>query len=369
MGRGTACRGTAESKRPVIRAARIEWRAAGIPFRLGTSPAPVITSIHFQDFRVIENADLPLGPFNLLLGPNGSGKTTAVNAVLALGDVAAARRVGRVPLVQPDLAGATADFHFGGDFEGARAVVRFDSTGHPATTFTERPGSTGAPLVEWLGRGVHGYVLDPAALARPVVRDTPPVLGPDGAGLAAVLASLRRADGRRWAELVGEFRRMLPDYADVVAGQTVEGLVAFSVTDVRGRNFPARNLSQGTLVVLALLALVFDAERPTILCLEEIERGIHPRLLRDVRDLLYRMSFPQDSGDASPAVQVITTTHSPYILDLFADTPEDVILATRRGEAEGASFKRLCDVPEVGEMVREGRLGDLWYSGIFGGTP
>ncbi|MBE2214499.1 MAG: AAA family ATPase, partial [Opitutaceae bacterium] len=68
----------------------------------------MITSIHFQDFRVIERADLPLGPFNLLLGPNGSGKTTAVNAVLALGDVAAARRVGRVPLVQPDLAGATA---------------------------------------------------------------------------------------------------------------------------------------------------------------------------------------------------------------------------------------------------------------------
>ena len=331
--------------------------------------APVITSIHFQEFRVIEKAELPLGPFNLLLGPNGSGKTTAVNAVLALGDVAAAQRVGRMPLVQPDLAGATADFHFGGPLEGARAVMMFDASGHPTTAFAEAAGSSGAPLVDWLGRGVRGYVLDPAALARPVVRDTAPLLGPDGAGLAAVLASLRRGDGKRWAELVAEFRRMLPDYADVIAGQTVEGLVAFSVADVRGRNLPARNLSQGTLVVLALLALVFAPERPPILCLEEIERGIHPRLLRDVRDLLYRMSFPEDCGDPLPPVQVITTTHSPYILDLFADTPEDVILATRQGEAEGASFKRLCDMPEVGELMREGRLGDLWYSGIFGGTP
>ena len=75
------------------------------------------------------------------------------------------------------------------------------------------------------------------------------------------------------------------------------------------------------------------------------------------------------SGDTAPAVQVITTTHSPYMLDLFADTPEDVILATRSGELEGASFKRLSEVPEVGELMREGRLGDLWYSGIFGGNP
>ncbi|MBE2215210.1 MAG: ATP-binding protein [Opitutaceae bacterium] len=212
-------------------------------------------------------------------------------------------------------------------------------------------------------------MLDPGALARPVVRDTAPVLGPDGAGLAAALAALRRGDATRWSALLAEFRRMLPDYADIIAGQTVEGLMAFSVADVRGRNLPARNLSQGTLVILAILALVFAPERPTVLCLEEIERGIHPRLLRDVRDLLYRLSFPEDCGDTAPAVQVITTTHSPYILDLFADTPEDVILATRAGGTEGASFKRLSDVPEVGELMREGRLGDLWYSGIFGGNP
>ncbi len=329
----------------------------------------MITSIHFQDFRVIEKADLQLGPFNLLLGPNGSGKTTAVNAVLALGDIAAARRIGREPLVQPDLAGATAEFRCGGALDGARAVVTFDASGHPSATFTGSPVGMGASLTTWLEAGVRGYVLDPSALARSAVRDAPAVLGPDGAGLAAVLGSMRRGDGRRWGELVAEFRRMLPDLADIIAGPTVDGVVAFSVTDVRGRNLPARNLSQGTLVILALLALVFAPERPAVLCLEEIERGIHPRLLRDVRDLLYRMSFPEDCGDTAPAVQVITTTHSPYILDLFADTPEEVILATRRGEAEGASFKRLSEVPEVNELVRDGRLGDLWYSGIFGGNP
>ena len=323
----------------------------------------MITAIQFQDFRVIEKADLPLGPFNLLLGPNGSGKTTAVNAVLALGDVAESLRVGRQPLSQPDLAGARAEFSFGGGLEGCRAGIWFDPCGQPSADFSD------ARIMEWLASGTRGYVLDATALARPVVRDAAPVLGPDGAGLAAALAQLRRGEARHWAELVAEFRRMLPDFADIVAGQTVEGLVAFSVADVRGRNLAARQLSQGTLVILALLVLVYAPERPAVLCLEEIERGIHPRLLREVRDLLYRLSFPTAEAGAGAGVQVLCTTHSPYILDLFADTPEDVILATRAGEGAGSSFRRLCDVPEIGELVRDGRLGDLWYSGIFGGNP
>jgi predicted ATPase len=130
---------------------------------------------------------------------------------------------------------------------------------------------------------------------------------------------------------------------------------------------PAANLSQGTLTVLALLSIALAPQRPGLLCLEELERGIHPRLLRDVRDTLYRLSFPADWGDTDGRpVQVLATTHSPYVLDLFVDTPEDVILATR--EEGAASFKRLTDVPELREMLQNGRLGDLWYSGILGGV-
>ena len=66
--------------------------------------------------------------------------------------------------------------------------------------------------------------------------------------------------------------------------------------------------------------------------------------------------------------QVLATTHSPYVLDLFVDTPEDVVIAAKE-ENGAAVFKRLVDIPELREMLQSGRLGDLWYSGILGGVP
>jgi hypothetical protein len=131
---------------------------------------------------------------------------------------------------------------------------------------------------------------------------------------------------------------------------------------------PADEVSQGTLYVLALLALAHDPAPPAIICLEELDRGIHPRLLRGVRDVLYRLSYPADYGHARAPVQVIATTHSPHLLDLFRDHPEEIVIADKRGRA--ATFARLSDRADLAELLAEGgTLGDLWYSGILGGVP
>jgi predicted ATPase len=102
-------------------------------------------------------------------------------------------------------------------------------------------------------------------------------------------------------------------------------------------------------------------------CLEEADRGVHPRLLREVRDALYRLSYPQDFGETRAPVQVITTTHSPYLLDLFKEQPEEVVLANKHGRS--ATFERLSERKDLRELLGESNLGDLWYSGILGGTP
>src|SRR5687768_9134630 len=41
----------------------------------------MITSVQFQNVRVLKDARLPLGRFTLIVGPNSSGKTTALNAL------------------------------------------------------------------------------------------------------------------------------------------------------------------------------------------------------------------------------------------------------------------------------------------------
>src|SRR4051812_21195635 len=41
----------------------------------------MIDSVRFENFKVLNDATLKLGPLNVVVGPNGSGKTTALNAI------------------------------------------------------------------------------------------------------------------------------------------------------------------------------------------------------------------------------------------------------------------------------------------------
>ncbi len=44
----------------------------------------MIESVEFQNFKVLRDTTLPLSRFTLLVGPNGSGKTTAIQGLQAL---------------------------------------------------------------------------------------------------------------------------------------------------------------------------------------------------------------------------------------------------------------------------------------------
>jgi hypothetical protein len=68
-----------------------------------------------------------------------------------------------------------------------------------------------------------------------------------------------------------------------------------------------------------------------------------------------------------PATQVLTTSHSPYLLDLFREQLEEVIVTTKRGTE--ATFERLSDRADLRDVLGTASLGDLWYSGILGGVP
>ena len=130
---------------------------------------------------------------------------------------------------------------------------------------------------------------------------------------------------------------------------------------------PATELSQGTLIAIAILTLSYIPDTPPIVCIEEPDRGLHPRLLRDVRDALYRLAYPESVGEKRPPVQVIATTHSPYLLDLFRDHPEEIVIANKIGQE--ARFERLLDQGNIDEILEDAHLGDIWYTGILGGVP
>jgi predicted ATPase len=190
----------------------------------------------------------------------------------------------------------------------------------------------------------------------------------DGRGLAGVLDRLRDEAPERFEALNQELARWLPEFDRVLFTTPSSGFREIRLRTRVGRHvIAAHDLSQGTLLALAMLALAYSPNPPSVVCIEEPDRGIHPRLLRDVRDALYRLAYPDRYGEDRSPVQVLATTHSPYFLDLYRDRPEEIVIAEKLGLE--VRFTRLSDRPDIEDLLRDAHLGDIWYSGILGGVP
>lgn len=333
----------------------------------------MISAVHFKNFKALRSAAVRLEPFNLVIGPNGSGKTSLIEALLRL------RTLSGLPVThahelkgqQPD--GPQIEFHFTPPFQNVRVTLGCNSDELVCNLLVvdHAPGIAG--LGEWAElrtklQGIRAYLFDHYAMAVPAKRGDGAELASNAGNLAAVLALRREQAPATWKAFEEDFCRILPEFAGLDfrdAGDSRVELFA-RLAGVEA-NVAADSLSQGTLYLLATLTLAHAPEPPTVVCLEEADRGVHPRMLREVRDALYRLSNPQDAGMARAAVQVITTTHSPYLLDLFKDHPEEVVLASKHDNA--ATFMRLSERTDLLDLMKEAHLGDLWYSGILGGIP
>lgn len=339
----------------------------------------VIASVAFRNFKALRAARLELAPFNLVIGPNGSGKTSLIQALLRL------RTLARLPLREaaPDAErlpeGAEITFNFMPPFDGLEATLACtDETQCDLLHVAPLPRGEGTDHWAQLRArllSTRAYLFDHRAIAAPLYPVSTDELKPDGGNLAARLVALRDHAPAAYAGLCEELFRLFPEYGELVP-QTDRGGFALRMAkpgktragEGGGPLIAATDLSQGTLYTMALLALAHDPAPPAIICIEELDRGIHPRLLREVRDVLYRLTHPADYGHPRAPVQVIATTHSPHLLDLFRDQPEEVVIAEKIGAA--ATFSRLADRNDLGELLAEGgSLGDLWYSGILGGVP
>jgi predicted ATPase len=190
----------------------------------------------------------------------------------------------------------------------------------------------------------------------------------NGAGLAGVLDRLRDHEPEQFEALNEELGRWLPEFDRILFEVPDAGQKALLLRTREGHHqIPAKDLSQGTLLALAMLTLAYLPDPPSMVCLEEPDRSIHPWLFRRVQDALYRLSYPESCGEKREPVQVIATTHSPYLLDLYKEHPEEIVMASRVGQ--NVKFERLSDRPDIKEILGDAPLGDIWYTGILGGVP
>ena len=330
----------------------------------------MIKEIRFHNFKALQDATLPLGRFTLLVGPNGSGKSTAMKAFqFALGQDSDFIQDWLTLGIEDGAEVAIRLVWVEDDNEFVTGTIMNRSTTTPEYPVEINSGGVLEARVRRLLRSFRIFSFDADAIAAAVETTPYPSLGENGSNLAAVLDALRDSHPERFEALNKELNRWLPEFDRILFETPATGKKRFLVRTSGGQHrVKATDLSQGVLFALAFLALAYLPDPPSIVCFEEPDRGIHPRLLLDIRDAMYRLAFPENYGEMREPVQVIATTHSPYLLDLFKEHPEQIVIAHK--DRQGVHFEKLSEKPHLREILEGGApLGDIWFSGVLGGVP
>lgn len=141
------------------------------------------------------------------------------------------------------------------------------------------------------------------------------------------------------------------DFNVLIQGGTVQ------VFFTEGRfSIPATRLSDGTLRYLCLLTILCHPEPAPLICLEEPELGLHPDILPKLADHLVA---------ASKTTQLIVTTHSDILIDALSDTPESVVVCSKK---QGQTALERLDPAALQDWLASYKLGELWTRGDIGGT-
>lgn len=181
-----------------------------------------------------------------------------------------------------------------------------------------------------------------APVRRPVPTEPEPDLVENGSNLSAVLMWLNHEHQEAWAELESHVRSAVPGFRGLnVKPRGGPGTVigVWSEVGVSGE-LTLADLSDGTLRFLCWAVLCLSPNLPPLLCIDEPELGLHPRVLPVLAGLL-RL--------ASARTQILVATHSPYFLSHFAIDE----IAVMRKEDGAARFVRPSTSRALRELVEE----------------
>jgi predicted ATPase len=151
------------------------------------------------------------------------------------------------------------------------------------------------------------------------------VLKPDASNLAAVLAHLKEetADEHRpngvLSDIAAELATLIPSVRELdVRNDQNQRQYSFRLAFTGDLVFSSRVISDGTLRLLALLAVLNDPGRRGTLCFEEPENGVHegrvPMLVEFLRNAAIVSTDP-----GIPSFQVLLNTHSPKVMAALRD--------------------------------------------------
>ncbi len=348
-------------------------------------------TLHVENFKALKHLDLELDRLTVLIGPNGCGKTSVLQAMEIFGEIATttpndvlldrrsidvlhSRDASEPIALEGRGTGWSVRWTAGAMPHGSATIKWAEGDSAPEAIESTRPLTEKLPasLSSQIPRAKllhleHRKLSDVAAAAS-----REPELLADGSNLATVLAFLRSYDEPAAKRIIEAVRAVVPAVRDVRVRpadvpRPVRPRDRFAPPEFEereplpgheivfdtetGNDIPAHAASEGTLRVLALLTEILGRRPPALLLLDDLDRGVHPRamsdLVRGIRTAIAR----------SPGLHVVVTTHSPYLLEQF-DPAREIRLMWLAGG--GARCMSMAEHPRFEEWRELMSPAELW---------
>lgn len=357
--------------------------------------------IQIKGYRALADVTLPLRPLTVMIGPNGSGKTSVLevfqllkeashqrleetisnlgglNSLLSLArDVDPQLDITLQMHVDSSLSAEPVLYHFALKPQSTGYVIPFEKYKWPkAPQFLEETlersgGELGLTIAD-LSVSLRGPLMktlflsslavgqrDPIRLPQTLTPTTHP--GHNGESLFAALYNVRESQATRpmFSRVEETLHLAFPDFDRLELQVVGGGQITLAWYD-KSLTLPLypNQLSEGTLRFLWLTAVLLSPEPPPLILIDEPEISLHPELLQILAALL---------RDASARTQLLIATQSSDLIR-WLRSDEVIIVDKQDGKA---TFTWADDSSlDLDEWLKEYTLSDLWLMGNLRGRP
>jgi predicted ATPase len=339
----------------------------------------ILEEIQIEGFRSLKSVTWKPGRLNVLIGPNGGGKSNLLRAldlirIGAAGDLRdAILRFGGMTALVWDGEARQIDIRFALSTDRADSLKytlrlrRLGNTGDvhvDLKEFPRRQQGASIPHLANLGRihpevgnwSIHNdtRVDQDAELRRAPVTRLERRVDSDGQNLIAVLHTLYTTSPEFEAFIDDPMKAAFPDdYGKLSFPPAEDGRVQMRLKRKhRKRTDSAADLSDGTLRFLLLLTILGSPDSGSLIAIDEPETGLHPRMMSIITAVAAKTAMKS---------QVIFTTHSTQFLDAFDkdDPPTTTVVTSNGSETE----LKTVGGDELKKWVEDYSLGKFAFSG------
>jgi predicted ATPase len=207
-----------------------------------------------------------------------------------------------------------------------------------------------APILEFRNylRQIRSLELLSPDLLRKRARSTDTDIGTGGEKLSAFLHSIKGENRDALIALLKTFYANLIDYKVSSQRSGWKKLVVIEQFGEKKLETEARHINDGLLRILAILAQASSDH--SLILLDEIENGINPEIVEKLVDAL-----------VNSKQQILVTTHSPMILNyLEDDVARNSVQFVYKNDNGGTKIRPFFSIPRIGEKLNYMGAGEAF---------